>query len=406
MANRRRKVVTKRSKPKGERKTSGLPLPTIPTNPWDITLPRPEMSTTYTFTTVSEFAPGSPQAAIPRPPEGSPGIYTVTFILSLPGQQMYRASISHDDLVQSGDSLLLIPGIKRIDLDFQPLDEQTPAAYVALPNQRGALATLSMQLQAANATDAQRVAFNHIMSFLSWWSYHEDVALEVAAWEAREEATQTTHLTVGLLGKERASRGVSQKPVTPILRRFLSSYREGLGATNGFYRVLCFYRVIEGVTKQRNARLGRHRAAGQEYRGPTEAIPPDDAEFPISDPIERKLFSPYFGRSFTYVRDKLRPTLRNAIAHLDPARDVLVADNFDDTAQCVQAIPVLKYIAREMLRHEIDTQAQEQVATPETSAAMPAPDQASAGPQMSDTQPQRERAQAETDEAGASPTPL
>jgi hypothetical protein len=57
----------------------------------------------------------------------------------------------------------------------------------------------------------------------------------------------------------------------------------------------------------------------------------------------------------------MRGTLRNAIAHLDPNGDSLVADSFADIRACEQTVPVLKYIAREMLLHESETLAQEAV---------------------------------------------
>jgi hypothetical protein len=92
------------------------------------------------------------------------------------------------------------------------------------------------------------------------------------------------------------------------------------------------------------------------------AIPrPGDAHFPISDPVERGLFQDYYGKKFTCVMDEMRDTLRNAVAHLDPEGDSLVADSFWDTDACQRAIPVLKYMAREMLRHESEMQTQEAV---------------------------------------------
>jgi len=36
-------------------------------------------------------------------------------------------------------------------------------------------------------------------------------------------------------------------------RPLFASYREGLSAINPFYQALCFYRVIEGINKLRNA---------------------------------------------------------------------------------------------------------------------------------------------------------
>ena len=53
--------------------------------------------------------------------------------------------------------------------------------------------------------------------------------------------------------------------------------------------------------------------------------------------------------------DEMRAMLRNAVAHLDPAADSLVADDYDDIGKAEKVIPVLAYIARQMLREEVNS---------------------------------------------------
>ena len=64
-------------------------------------------------------------------------------------------------------------------------------------------------------------------------------------------------------------------------------------------------------------------------------------------------FQPYLGRKYTWILDQLRPLIRNAIAHLDPTGVSLVADRFEDVDRCERALPVVKYLARDMLRNEL-----------------------------------------------------
>jgi hypothetical protein len=45
--------------------------------------------------------------------------------------------------------------------------------------------------------------------------------------------------------------------------------------------------------------------------------------------------------------------LRNALAHLDPEGDSINPDDFEDRAKCENAVPVLRHVTREMLRHEL-----------------------------------------------------
>lgn len=60
-------------------------------------------------------------------------------------------------------------------------------------------------------------------------------------------------------------------------------------------------------------------------------------------------FRPYLRRKFTWVFNQLTSLIRNAVAHLDPMNYVLDPDKFEDLDKCHKAIPVLRYMARQML---------------------------------------------------------
>ena len=87
----------------------------------------------------------------------------------------------------------------------------------------------------------------------------------------------------------------------------------------------------------------------------------------MANSLDAQAFAPYHGKKFTAVCDEFRETARNAIAHLDPfqSEPSLIADQCADVEKCENAIPVIKYIAREMLKNEI-------AADPQMNAA-PAP---------------------------------
>jgi hypothetical protein len=74
---------------------------------------------------------------------------------------------------------------------------------------------------------------------------------------------------------------------------------------------------------------------------------------PVADVIERGQFQRFLGKKFNSVIDSYRELMRNTIAHLDPLSDSLSADKFEDVSKCMNAIPVIKYLAREMLKNEI-----------------------------------------------------
>lgn len=363
MASRRSKSQKskrrRKARPEGQVRSGGRPTPTPDVS---FQLSRRDLSLHHTIAVIYQFAPNDSRSGLVNEADGSPGTYRVTFALSLPGAEVFHGNVSMADVMASGDSLLMLPAdVAQVGVKLT--GENEVVEVLAFPNDRHAMSKVQMRLSAQGFVDAARYAHDLIMPLLSRWSFDSDVAIDVAAYEVFEEATGSSHWTIGLLGRDKGMTPTPDIPSTPALRRLLSSYREGLSATNPFYRVLCFYKVIEGVKKQRDIRRVEKLAAGVKYRNPSEVIPPDDANFPISDPEEREVFAGHYGKKFTNVLDDMRGTFRNAVAHLDPTGDSLVADSFEDTRACQRAAPVLKYMAHEMLMHETETVAQEAVTT-------------------------------------------
>ena len=109
--------------------------------------------------------------------------------------------------------------------------------------------------------------------------------------------------------------------------------------------------MVEAVGKIRATRSQREKAAGRVPQLPAEKIPDIYAGYSH----EAEAFAPYHGKKFTAVRDGFRATARNAIAHIDPfqGEPSLIADQCTDVEKCEAAIPVIKYIAREMVKNEI-----------------------------------------------------
>jgi len=56
---------------------------------------------------------------------------------------------------------------------------------------------------------------------------------------------------------------------------------------------------------------------------------------------------------YSAVLDALRPILRNATAHLDPDSSPLSQDHWDDLDKAEQALPALRWIARQLLDAEL-----------------------------------------------------
>ncbi len=325
-------------------------------------MPRPDSGGRYAVTSVPTFSPDHPKAGVPRSPNGSHGVYRVTFILATPGQQIYHTSLDFARIMESGDSLV-IGAVDAAWLTMRLVGEGQQVKMVASFTDRKALAKVQMRVEAQDFRDAERFATNLILPCLSQWCYQADVGVDVAAVEIHEERTDVTCWTVGIVGAAKPLPSQMLPASTPALRRLLSAYREGMTNTSSLYRVLSYAKVLEGVRKSRLAREKRIKKAGGLYVGPVEEIPPDTPDFPVRDEQERLRFGPYYGQSFDDVALALRETIRHAVAHLDPEGNSLAADSYDDVAQCEQTSSVLKYMARVVLQHEIKAQAEEAVVT-------------------------------------------
>jgi hypothetical protein len=284
-------------------------------------------------------------------------MYRVTFVFAIPGKEVYRSDLNVADIMKSGESLLFLKANTnlRVRITTEPDSNAPSIAEINIyANSEGSLSRAETRVFASSFLDAQRQASNVVLQLLSWWSFCYDVALEITGYELLEEYTEVKKWVFGLVGKGRNFVLDNIPAITKLpFKIIFSSYREALNSTNAFYQFLCFYKVIEATRKIRLKRKDAALSAGQEYRDTPERIPDDIKHLNISDPMERDHFQPYMGKKFGWILDEFRELLRNAVAHLDPTADTLVADNFDDVSKCEGAIPVIKYIAREMLRNEL-----------------------------------------------------
>ena len=65
------------------------------------------------------------------------------------------------------------------------------------------------------------------------------------------------------------------------------------------------------------------------------------------------MFTPYLGMTFSEVRESMKDTIRNGVAHLTPGQDNRVADYLDDLTACREVIPVLRYMAHVLIGQEL-----------------------------------------------------
>ncbi len=305
-------------------------------------IPRPRVTEYNQITIVPVFADGEA-----GPPSGSVGRYEVVFVLGVPGVSSVALSLDFAALAAGGDSLLE-GSDQRISLAAQD-GASSEARIVANAERR--LARIQLEVTADSFATAETDAHDQIMPVVSGMAFAADAAVEVVAVLLTEKATQTRRIGATIIG---AVQPVSRMEglSTPEIRPFLAVYREGLNSNSPLYQALCFYKVIEGVssfhTKQARASSRSGGAVGPDPL--LKRIPTDPNDLPPMTHWVRDAFDPYLGMTFDSVKKSVSDSIRNAIAHITPGEDVRVPDYLSDVQACRDITPVLRYVAREVIR--------------------------------------------------------
>jgi len=256
-----------------------------------------------------------------------------------------------------GDSLLLFPN-KVETFEVRCDDRGATIGHIMLGhNSDRRLSTATMRIQANSLVAAEEAAYDMTAGFLSYLSYTSDVAIEITGYEIVEESTDTRKAVFGMLGKTKIfaiDDDIGSLVSRNSYRHLFAAYREGMNATNVFYQALSFSKVIEGCRKLRERKNAEAENSRRRPFSASLAMPAQLDEIPIALDSIREFFQPFLGRKFSSIIDHFRPLVRNAIAHLDPTQDVLDIDRFQDVQACERAIPILRYIARTLIRSEID----------------------------------------------------
>lgn len=312
-------------------------------------IPRPRVTEYNEVTVVPSFS-GGVEAG---PPSGSPGSYDVVFVLGVPGVSSVAASVDFEGMLGAGDSLLEGSGLH---MDLPSPDGPSRYSARVIPNSHGRLAQVRLTLTAGSFSLGEKEAFDAVMPVLSRLAFEADTPVEVTAVLLTEQATQVRRLGATLVGAVQPA-PVFAGDLVPELRPLLAAYREGLNSNSPMYQALSYYKVMEGVAAYHTQRV---RAAARNKT----PVPADPLAGHIPDAPEqlagmtewaRANFAPHLGKSFGEIREAVKGTIRDAIAHLTPGRDLRIADYSADIRACRDITPVLRYIAREMIRGELES---------------------------------------------------
>ncbi|WP_194897207.1 methylamine utilization protein MauJ [Catenulispora pinisilvae] len=257
-------------------------------------------------------------------------------------------------LIAVGDSLLESDGL---NIDLHGANGAGRLTAAVLPNADGRLARIELTVLADGFADAEQMALDHMSMVLSRIAFQADVAVEVGAIVVVEKASQIVHAAATVVGAiQPAPMNAVEGWSTEELGPFLAAYREGLNNPNApLYQALSFYKILEGAPAFHTRRVRAASRAGKPPPiDPFDAAIPADASLLSEDAWNRDAFAPYFGLSFTDVEAKVRTTIRNGAAHLKPGMENLrIADMTDDVRACRAIVPVLRYVARQIIEGEL-----------------------------------------------------
>jgi|CXWL01.1.fsa_nt_gi hypothetical protein len=318
------------------------------------------------------------------PPQGSPGKYRAIVTLQRPGFNLLPEGTASFEGGLVGDSHLAMtpdhtpPDLStatELEIDFVAEETGQTFSLAALANEKGFLQKVRLNdFDAQSFADAHTIMAPAIGTVLSQFSIQLDVPLRVCQLDLTEVSTGSVLLTwtnpsldIPLV--------VAPRLGSQEFRAYSSLYREGLGTDSPLYQFLCFYKIAEGVKGRRVKAARDAKNKGQTAPPmPLEVVPekPEDLVpwlqtiFQVSLPWTPQRLDAIFlpeirGRAFSDVlsKDKAITALRNRISHSlagSSADDVVDLDQASIHAEAQRFLPILKCIARKMLRNEFSNE--------------------------------------------------
>ena len=201
--------------------------------------------------------------------------------------------------------------------------------FVGVANENGCLGKLVVEeLLAENFADAETQAYESLAPFLSGWSLHLDIPVHVETIQVTDLQTHASSLRARTPHFEMTFASGESPPITDDFSQYASLYREGLNSNSGFYRFLCFYKIIESIPLRRGRTNEEAKKAGQQVRRFSEVIRSTRDEliallkevYPWRDrwdsfALDQIVPTEAAGKKIGWVREKHLNPLRVGIAH-------------------------------------------------------------------------------------------
>lgn len=314
-------------------------------------MPLPSTTRLVRITVQPQFAGQHPKAAVSKSHGHTGGIgwYRATAVFARPGAAVVTGSVHLDELVRSGESHVGVP-VDQIRLWTGKRPDVKDALIHTL---NGVLSHATLQVHAASFRAAEECVHAILGEALSFLAVVSGAPIEVKALRLHEEASDTKQWTLTAIGGDIQRirwdnlPNLNLTPVSDGLKAAFANFREGLNSFNVFYKFLCFFKVAK-YCLDRIKRDQRKQKQGSSARHPpqTTTIPNDLQGIPEYDATHLRR---YAGRTYSEVVEVFTPVLRDSIAHLTPGMQWVNPDHLPDLARCTEAVPVMQFVARQLL---------------------------------------------------------
>jgi hypothetical protein len=302
---------------------------------------------------------------------GQRGQYRVQFLLARPGYAIAKEREYKfiDDLVGTSYLKIAKPEAERGPYDVEKVVVQVLGKnyrIVGSPDKDGLLGKLTVELEAANANDAEREAYGALAPSLSLWSMNADIPIHIETIQVTDLRTFVSSLRV-VAPQFEMNFAAGPAQYREEFCQYASIYREGLNTSSVFYRFLCFYKIIESLIAKRGRETRAKKSAGQDPRRLYEVIPEKNEDLLA---LLKRLYpwrlgwnqlyvdqifpKEVLGEKVTVIRDKHFRPLRLGIAHalLDTGEITVILDNMDHIQEVNKWLPLCRICARWMLLND------------------------------------------------------
>ena len=310
-------------------------------------VPSPALTRRVTTVFVEDYPLGHAKHAA-RGPEGTQGWYRSTVVFAKPGQTVIGTTLDLDAVVETGESAIRIHcGFIRV-VSADPAHAKEIVLHARNTGVPDGVITHAELAIYANGFDEALVQTQRIINrVLGAMSVFTGQPIDMKIIKILEERTGSRLYTWTAVGNEFATLEWNTKPdlnltkLSDPLATAFACFREGMNSFNPFYRFLSFYKVVEYCLAQnkRDARKAGRPRAEMTIPLTTQGLHKEDVKYII----------PHAGKTFTALEYEYKKQYRHAMAHLIPDQFEVNPDDAEEFRSYDAAMPVVKYMAREML---------------------------------------------------------